>query len=310
MPICSDPTETRKGTRLPPAVAAQCTELPGLEAVTGADLLVTVEKVPPDVRCLKGLSAADLREGPGETVQKCGLSLPEALIAHSFKKACENGLLTQRKTGYDLASSVPEYSRILAKMLGWTGRPWLTFIGDLKADKNGAAIIDGNRDLKGFSYNAVQGALEAWQERGGYITFLSRDSLLAPWIARWLDKLRMPKAEKVLPPRRIAQPIIGPDSGVKPWRSTLTSFPDMGLELANRVAEGNATLTSCLEWITCPDWLEKASMTRPKGIGVPTVRKWRRWLGLNEDYLQLLVAAVPDGSEPKVVFTEVESNET
>jgi len=309
MPICADVSELRQGTRLPPTVAAQCTELPGLEAVTGADLLITVGKVPPDVRCLKGLSVTDLGEGPGETVQKCGVSLPDALIAHAFRKACENGLLVQRKTGRDLASSVPNFSAILARMLAWTDRPWLLFVGDLKESK-GEAVIDGKRT--NFSYNAVQGALEAWQERGGYVTLLSRDSLVAPWVARWLDKLRMPKTEKVLPPRRIAQPIIGPDSGTKPWRSTLMSFPGMGVELANRVAEGNATLASCLEWVTCPSWLEKESVGRPPstgrpwGVGLSTIRKWRQWLGLNEDYLQLLVAAVPDGTEPKVVFIEKE----
>jgi hypothetical protein len=303
MPICADSTELRQRTRLPPAVAAQCTELPGLEAVTGADLLITVGKVPPDVRCLKGLSSNDLGEGPGETVQKRELSLPEALTAHAFRKACESGLLVQRKTGRDLASSVPNFSAILARMLAWTERPWLLFVGDLKESK-GEAVIDGKHT--NFSYNAVQGALEAWQDEGGRVTFLSRDSLLAPWVARQLDKLRAPKTEKVLPPRRITRPIIGPESNVKPWRSTLMSFPDMGLELANRVADGNATLTSCLEWITCPDWLEKVSTSRPKGIGVPTVQKWRRWLGLNEDCLQLLVAAVPSGTEPRVEFTEKE----
>lgn len=307
MSIYGDSTELRQGTRLPPAVAAQCTELPGLEMVTGADLLITVGKAPPDVRCLKGFGTTDLGEGPGETVQNCGLTLPEALVAHAFKKACESGLLVQRKTGRDLASSVPNFSAILARMLVWTERPWLLFVGDLKESK-GEAIIDGRHT--NFSYNAVQGALEAWQDRGGRVTFLSRDSLVAPWVARWLDKLRMPRTEKVLPPRRIAQPIIGPESNVKPWRSTLMSFPDAGLELANRVADGNATLASCLEWITCPDWLKKVSMSRPKGVGVPTVRKWREWMGLNEDCLQLLVAAVPDETEPMVVFTETKPDET
>ena len=307
MPILADNTELRQGTRLPPAVAAQCTELPGLEMVTGADLLITVGKVPPDVRCLKGLSAADLGDSPGETVQRCGLSLPEALIAHTFKKACESGLLAQRKTGYDLASSVPEYSRILAKMLRWTSRPWLTFIGDLKADRNGMAIIDGNRDLKGFSYNAVQGALEAWQDSGGRITFLSHDSLVAPWIARQLDKLRTPKTEKILPPRRITRPIIGPESNVKPWRITLMTFPNMGLKRANLIAENNETLIGCLEQMASFDWLKKESLTRPRGIGVPTAREWRQqWMGLHEDFLQLLVVAVPPGTVPKVVFIEKE----
>ena len=306
MSVYADQSELRQRTRLPPAVAAQCTELPGLEAVTGADLLIAVDKVPPDVRCLKGLSTVDLGESPGETVQKCGLSLPEALIAHAFRKACSNGLLVQRKTGRDLASSVPNFSAILARMLAWTERPWLLFVGDLKESK-GEIIIDGKHT--NFSYNAVQGALEAWQDRGGRITFLSQDSLVGPWISRQIDKLRMRPKEKILSPRKIAQPIISTEGDNKPWRSTLMSLPKCGLELANRIAENNTTLSSCLEWITCPDWLEKVSTSRPKGVGVPTVRKWRQWLGLNEDCLQLLVAAVPEGTEPRVEFTEKEKED-
>ena len=313
MPIYADPTELRVNTRLPEAVVCQCVPLPGLEAVTGGDLLITTQRVaaPDGVAFLQGMTLKGLELSPGEAAAKYGWPLPAALAAQSFATACRQGLIVQRKTGRDLASSIPNLTPILCKMLEWTARPWLLFVGTLRRNKTGSAIID--KSDTHFTYNAVQGALEAWQIRGGYVTLLNCDSLVAGWITRWLDKLRITNTQVVLaPPRGAHQVVIGPasDGSDKPWRATLMSFPGMGAELSNRVAENNPTLAGCLEWITCPDWLEGQSLTRPAGIGIPSIRKWRRWLGLPEDYLQLLVAAVPDGTTPKITFSQNNEKET
>jgi len=183
-------------------------------------------------------------------------------------------------------------------MMVWTGRPWLLFVGNLKRNHhdNVEAIIDGQPT--GFSYNAVQGALESWQLRGGYVSFLPRDYLVMPWLARWHDKLRGLDEAKILD--RVVQPI--EDGQGKEWRSLLTALPGWGIVKANAMAGMCATFAEAVEWITCPDWLEKDCDSRPAKVRVSDVVKARQALGLCEPSLQFVVYHVPPEHVAKPKF--------
>ena len=213
--IYLDPTEARKGTRLPQAIIDQGSELAGLEAATGADILISTEPITGDLSILDGVANDALRfitthfyehDDPvlSHIASTTNLSVPAIIAARKLFIAAQNGLLIQRKTGSDLLSLVPNYSRILMKMLLWTNRPWLLFIGELKCSKDGHASID-NRKSK-FHYNSVVGCLEAWQmgfqgHGGGFVTTLTKDHLIAPWLDRWLNRLRRDEKAHLVPAR-------------------------------------------------------------------------------------------------------------
>lgn len=289
MPIYIDPTEGRERTRLPGTVLRQAKVLLGFERITGADLLVTLEQAPVDVRDMDVPETTDIKAmawhgcSPQEIVESVGKPLPFVLKVLKFRQACRSGLLVQRKSGRDLASSVPRLSEILVKMLDWTDKPWLLFVGQLWSDRRGECIIDGQKT--GFSHNAVQGALESWQLRGGFVTCLSRDGLVAPWLARWHDKLGT-LGEAKLTPVRAVQPVVGPKSE-NAWMTTLASLPHVGSKKARVLAEHYGTLAGCIEALTDPAL--PAMEGRPEGVGAVTVRENRVWFGLDEQWLRLRV---------------------
>ena len=260
MSLFVDPSETRTSTRLPQGIVEAGKVLPGLEAITGADLLISPLNSPP--------------------LESLGPARPQQL---ALEYHCKAGLLVQRKTGRDLSSSIPALSDILAKMRRWSEKPWLLFIGDLKCDRNGMAIIDGFDT--GFTYNAVQGALESWQLRGGYISILSRDMLIASWIQRWLDKLQALQAspEKLLPPRPVQQPIVGEDVYRAQAMRTLMTIKDVGPEKAGLILDHCGLLAYSLVY------LSRGEGQSLKGIGPKTFENAQKLLFRDDGKLQLEV---------------------
>lgn len=302
--IYHDPTESRSGSRLPQSIIDQSHALPGLEHLTGGDLLIAIDNPPDDVRdmvsddwCHDINSLIWRGFGPTQIARDAEKPLPFVLKVLKFRQACQTGLLVQRKTGRDLSSSVPRLSEILFKMLAWTSRPWLLFIGDLKCGSNGNAIIDGYDT--NFSHNAVQGALESWQLRGGYYTTLSRDTLVAPWCGRWLDKLSRLKDDKAID-RQIVQPMVGPTDDVARRLTVLSSLKHVGKEKAKRLLDHYGTLAGALEAILDPMFPFRED--KPKGFGATTTVENRQLFGLTEDWMRLIVEVQTDdqGTETRI----------
>jgi len=297
--IYFDPTESRKGTRLPDAVIDQGHDLPGLEAVTGADILLSTEAAGGSLTALSDVDADKLRfitthfhEYPEPVLPNVAsavqLPLPTIITARRLFISVQNGLLIQRKTGSDLLSLIPNYSRILMKMLVWTNCPWLLFVGTLK-NKDGYAVID-RRKAK-FYYNSVIGCLEAWQmgfqgHGGGFYTQLSSDSLIAPWLARRLDKLRGIEKAHLVPARAALRPVIGEK---RPWVQTLATFPGIGPGKARALADHWGTLAGCLEYLSDDTLWKQEKVT---GVSEGTVAQARIHLGFKGDRsLRLVVEA-------------------
>jgi hypothetical protein len=260
--IFIEASEAREGTRLPRAVIESARVVRNLEAYTGADMLISPLSEPPM---------------PDELTD----SKPRQL---SLRKHCEAGLLIQRKSGRDLTNSIRDghlTNEVLSRMLQWTSAPWLLIEGNFLRDREGMVVVDGY--TTNTMWSQLQGAMEAWQLRGGYMTTppLPTESAVTEWVARWNStKIYMWRKDMVLPPRKTQQVLVGAMVNEKPWRTTLASFPGIGPEKANDIADVCDNLWQAIQMLTDPKTLVWDK--RPKGIGKTTIRNIQAYLGLPE----------------------------
>ena len=242
MPIFVDPSELRAGSRLYRTVHDVAISLPRLEARTGADILIS------------------LHDGPTKS--------PKALKRH-----IKTGLLVQRKSGTDLSSSITDgrLYRSLNKMLKWTNRPWLLYVGTMAYSHfSGAAIVDGRSG--GMPYMSVNGALIWWQLRGGYYTQIEADELTLKWLSKWMDTLR---TLKDVPSKYVGRQQQQQIIGAAPQRETLTTLPGIGEKKASACLAEYGSIAAALVGLTA-DEIEVALA----GIGPKTRAHIRSWLGL------------------------------
>lgn len=253
--IFIDPTEARDNTRLPLPVLRASQVLPGLEALTGADLLISPHESP--------------------HIKSLPDPLPEPFRL-AIEKHITSGLLVQRKTGRDLTSSIGKLDEILGRLLHWTHRPWLLVVADIKCDREGQAIVDGRPS--NYTWAAVEGALAWWQLRGGMLTILEHDRLVAPWANGWLARLKkLSDSRYHHVSRQVQQVLLAPDC-----RDTLMSLPGIGPERAQALLESQGTLAWCLSYLSDPRSVDFAKI---EGIGPKTIQSVRAWMGLKEGYV-------------------------
>jgi len=276
--ILYDPTEGRASTVIP-EIKEVGQPAPGLERATGADIAITKDDVHPESLNYKegeevgrllfsNLPAVDI-------ANQTGVSLPMVLRTLKFLKAIDGGLLIQRKSGSDLVGSIPYLDIILEKMTIWTRQPWLLVTGNFQSSPNGKVSV--NDRTTDFSYNALQGGLDAWQERGGYLALLDRDVLVTEWLKRKQRRLIEHQSHKIVVLRERFQVLVGPDNETE-WRTTLMTFKGVGLQLADGMAEQYGTLANALTVLSDSDTLKDEN--RPKGLGITTLAHARKRLGL------------------------------
>ena len=97
--------------------------------------------------------------------------------------------------------------------------------------------------------------------------------------------------ELVLSPRKPSQVLVAAPEE-RAWVITLATFPDIGLELANRIAAYCGTLADSLTFLSNPAHLKlkKGNTGFPKGVGKSHFVAAHRWLGLknNDDVCEIL----------------------
>jgi hypothetical protein len=173
------------------------------------------------------------------------------------------------KIGGDLLNSIENLDSILKRMLVWTPRPWLLFVGDLKEDREGQAIIDGRSS--GWKWSSVNGALVTWQERGGLLDCIAPFQM-AEWINGWGPRLkRFEENAFHCVQRPVAQTLIGTPSAVE----TLATFDNVGVERAKVLLEKCGTLAYSLVQLSDP-------CVKVPGLGDKTYELAKRRLGLRE----------------------------
>lgn len=260
MPIYCDPTELRAGSRLPAMTGV--VPVDGLEALTGADLMLSIFSAPVS---------------------------SEHLIR---KHIAAGALLVQRKSGDDLVSSMgPHLNSALDRMWTLTSRPGqcvLLFSGLLAADSNGMALINGR--MASRTYFSVLGALSRWHDRGGVVEQVAGDDLIPGWCELKLSHLReystaegevkhfypdtaLRVVDKSDPMQLLVQ--------VRDGRVTLATLPGIGPKLAEDLwTWGGGNLARILDALSTPATLKRAD--RPRGIGPATIRAVRAWMGYSE----------------------------
>lgn len=248
--ILFDHSESRQRTRLPQNVIDAGHTLVGLEAETGADILLSPLDLP-------------IRELDG--------SEPSLLILSKHIKA---GLLIQRKTGRDAVNSIPDYPSILQRMLEHTAYPWLVTVGMYASNRLGNVVVDGRDTL--WSWNAYVGAIEAWQLRGGFYTNLSRDGQMLSWIQCWQERLKSElwkgcSEYKLV--ERIPKQVIGAPS----WVGTVMALGiGFGYDKVKFLEDNFTCLGDFLTFFSDERNLKKLKM---KGIGESHFRKVKKLVG-------------------------------
>lgn len=252
-----DTTESKITSRLPKGVIQAAEVVSGLEEFTGADMLLSPLDAPP-----LPIKITDI------------LPHQSALKAH-----CQAGLLAQRKTGFDLVTSIPHLKESLFKMQKYTDKPYLLSVSKLGHTKDGLVTIDGQIPPgRRTSYMEVILALEKWQQRGGFHVNLIGDNWIAPWINLWLERLLTMPQSKVARP--VYQRLVGPLEK-DAHRETLMTLPGIREVLAQRIVDYAGDLRRCLEVVTSYHVLGLPH--RPKGLGRKKIEGIKRYCGLGDD---------------------------
>ena len=244
--------------------------LPGLEALTGADFLMT----PSGVSCYN------------ETTIRLHLTKFRAL-------------LVQRKSGLDWTSSMgPRLAMSIDKMriAPRQTQRLLVVTGLFMPDAEGVAICGWPRMTKagevyarGQPQNGTRVLLKSlytaqleWQMRGGaFITLASNDDFL-PFLRRAEELLRAPVARQIYDDRPIYEDSDDPLQTievVRDARRTLCTLPHIGPTLARVCLAEWGNVSNCLMWLSSPRLLTAMPERYPKGIGKKIVQDIHAWFG-------------------------------
>lgn len=269
MPIYYDPTEARVDSRLAEGVINAGKPLVGLEALTGADLLLTAS------------------ECPFESVSQ---KMPHPLL-NTFLKLTSHGMLVARKSGTDLVRSLVNLDSILMRMLDWTGpngEAWLVSTGVHDEDMKGNIVVDGRST--GVRYTRVMARVTLWQRRGGYYVNLPNDRRLVSWCARWEQSWSTKPELKVVRERHV----ILVDA---PWWERLTLVPNVGnvraVAIGKWLPEGYRTFGDALAYLSWPENYNPKD--HPEGVGPALFETTRKWLGSRDGEAFSTYKVPPDG---------------
>ena len=244
--------------------------LPGLEAITGADYLVTPSGLP------------------------CRNETTIRLHLNKFR-----ALLVQRKSGLDWTSSMgPRLAMSIDKMriAPRQTQRLLVVTGLFMSDAEGVAICGWPRMTKagevyarGQQQNGTRVLLKSlytaqleWQMRSGsFITLASNEDFI-PFLRRAEELLRAPVARQVYDDRPVYDESDDPLQTVeivRDSRRTLCSLPHIGPALARVCLAEWGNVSNCLMWLSSPRLLAAMPDRYPKGIGVKIVSDIHEWFG-------------------------------
>jgi len=249
--IYYDPTEDREGSKVPWGVIEISHPLEGLEKATGADFLISPSSLL--------LSSVLTPAGKAK-----------------FPLVLESGMLIQRKTGMDLLSSIPHMSNILLRMMETKrevedlGRIpptcWLLVVGFYESSIDGYVKLgDGYQtDLRWIS---LQGALDAWQYRGGMlnISWSHWEEQVVEWMALWDKKLPEIRDNREKVVWHEYQSLVKYSD---PRLSILMGLPGMGISTASTLLKELGSVKNVVDWI-----LEDGSGI--KNVGKKKIKDWR-----------------------------------
>ncbi|NPU90209.1 MAG: hypothetical protein HPY87_10090 [Fervidobacterium sp.] len=228
-------------------------KVPGLEKISGADIVISPLQAPATTEDLIRLHA-------------------------------ENGaLFIQRKSGMDLIKSFGDHlNSALVRMhdIGASqSQCILLFIGTITHTEAGYALIDGYSTNE--LYTSVINGISKWCDRGGVFINLWKLVDLEPYL-KTREKHIIEYNKK--PTKWICTPLQF-ITDITDWRATLATFPMIGLDRANSIRStmiannlGDDLLTA-MKVLT--DWNQGLKVN---GIGKAIWRSAREWIGLPDHF--------------------------
>jgi len=262
-----DPSEARGTSTLPKDTIAKATIVPGLEAATGADFLIS----PLDQPALKEVTDS-------------------ALSQARLRTHCEAGMLVQRK-GTDVLNFITDHHQIMAKMLKWTTSPWLLLSGQFTCNKEGNLVVNGRAagGNRGWDYFGLKNSLRSWQRAGGLWDEVSHDSLITAWVGNMYKQLQDGDSdEKTITSRKpsLHVTVVGESETPEDFCiRVLSELPGIGVQKAIAITKYCGTLVNALSFLSDPTSISLKSIHEnyPKGIGDITIANVRRICGLLND---------------------------
>ena len=275
--IFVDFTEVREESRLSLG-DVKVTIAPDLEALTGADLMIS------------------------------GLTMPATSEVLIRKHIESKALLIQRKHRMDLVSSLGDrLKKSIAKMRAFgasQSQCVLLFIGVLTIDREGNAKIDGQ--ATGRDYWSILAGMDTWVKYGGVVAPpLSKASLIPKWLLmkerHVKETIAVPRKDLILTPDILR--VVENDDPlqelvvIKDWRQTVLCCPGWGVKkvqalyhaLKELSGDDEPTLIEAMAWMSD----EELGSSIP-GVGKGLVKKARDWMGLPDD---LILTTASDYSE-------------
>lgn len=257
--IYFDMSEVRYGSRMAGILEDVGQSVSGLEAATGADLLVSPLDEP-------GMPYA----------LTPGLKLHE-MILHEH---CTAGWLVQRKSGRDLINSINRLtSKILPRMRQHSEQCWLLATGEHVHNREGIAVVNGLET--GVPWLALQGALLSWQLDGGYYALLANDDLIILWLELVIRRLRDWYAQGGRPDKWVShkptRDVLRADN--EPALAVLIALPGIGMKKARACLAVWGTAATCLFWLSDVELYQADPDLYPEGVGLGTVQGIRECLG-------------------------------
>jgi hypothetical protein len=258
--IFYDASEVRSNSRVSRSLLdSDAQSVVGLEAATGTDFLVSALDGPPLPDNLK----------PG-------------VRPHEIALRRHLGMLVQRKSGRDLPNSVPRLtSEVLPRMQAASPAwgCWLLATGCYGRNRAGNVTVGCNRLETEWLWNALNGALAAWQLDGGYYDVVGDDELVVPWLER--AEVRLVEWQREGRPDRVTlrQPTRDVQLSDKDHCAlvVLAALPGIGEKRARACLETWGDLSTALMWLSDPDLHEDGLY--PPGIGPKTLESVRDCLG-------------------------------
>lgn len=258
--IYYDHTEGARGSALPSTILEKGEKIIGLEAHTGADILITPNELPENV--FAGL----------------GLFL--------LNKAVNNGVLIQRKTGSDMTNSISKLTEIAGRMQA--AKPilfYLAVIGKYTSSADGKVIVNGRKT--GWEVASYVMKLDAWQAgHGGLLMQFDDDASFAEWILqkdKQAAKLSIANEKEPIEVRKGSSIVVSSD----PRIAVLTGFPGIGDKMAKAILEHvGGNLAWALVWLSLEDELIP-------GIGRNSKQLWRGVMGLEDKQTLIHSAKIP-----------------
>lgn len=251
--VIADPTEARN---LPKDLLEVTTFHAGLEALCGADFVVSPSKLP--------------------------------VNASTIRIHINKGVSVQRKAAPDFIASFQSNDtrlwRQLVRLRLVCPQPWLLIVGHIGSrleDREDSkspryASVDGKATT--VLSSAVTGAKRYWQLRGGYYDDIPTEDLLLSWCQSWYEKLC--KVEKqggwgtTLIKREVAQPL----ELLSAIETSLCTLPGLGSERAHSL------YLETLKYIDKPNFLDCVRILRDnkvEGIGTKTRESVLKFVGFS-----------------------------